>query len=685
MYTIYELSSPPSCQLLLSPLATGNEPVMRRHRLLFLITLFALLVSIARPAGPPARASSWPISRFDQSSPFGVVANLAVNVRRDEHKAMVDLMREAGVQWHREDFSWERLQPQRGGPYRWGGDGYGFLNYDDAVTRLRTSGLQIVGLLAYNPAWLKSKTAPLDDWIGDWEKFVRAVVSRYGRERGEIKHWEIWNEPNLRMYGYENGLYTIDHYARLLSVTRRAITEADPQAVIVLGGLASVWSEVPEHFHDTFDYLELLGAAGAWDSFDVLNLHAYRPGPPEGRFQRRERTMDFADEMQELDMLMQRFGAKPIWFTETGWGSHQGPYGITEEEQAYYLVRWYALALQYPNVEKIFWYNFRNNLAYWTPYDNLLFDESVPDWHMGLIRRTYPLNPDAPTLRKPAFAAYRTMTNLLGGLDRIATLATGNRADLPGVYWYRYGKDERGVELLWNLNASPTTITLPCPCTEARLRHWNGALARIVTSDTGDLRVTLPPHGEPIYLEYGPDRHTSTRYFAETGHGIGGVFRQYWERNGGLAQFGYPITGELIEPDPNTGKARVVQYFERNRFEYFPEHAGTPYLVQIGRLGDDQLRQQGIRWQNLPPAASTRRECRRFAETQRMLCPPFRAYWEQRGGLSMYGMPLTDAYIVNGRLVQYFERNRFEYHPENAGTPYDVLLGLLGVELFANP
>jgi hypothetical protein len=28
--------------------------------------------------------------------------------------------------------------------------------------------------------------------------------------------------------------------------------------------------------------------------------------------------------------------------------------------------------------------------------------------------------------------------------------------------------------------------------------------------------------------------------------------------------------------------------------------------------------------------------------------------------------------------VQYFERNRFEYHPENAGTPFEVLLGLLG-------
>jgi hypothetical protein len=31
--------------------------------------------------------------------------------------------------------------------------------------------------------------------------------------------------------------------------------------------------------------------------------------------------------------------------------------------------------------------------------------------------------------------------------------------------------------------------------------------------------------------------------------------------------------------------------------------------------------------------------------------------------------------------VQYFERARFEYHPEYAGTDHEVLLGLLGSQL----
>jgi hypothetical protein len=33
--------------------------------------------------------------------------------------------------------------------------------------------------------------------------------------------------------------------------------------------------------------------------------------------------------------------------------------------------------------------------------------------------------------------------------------------------------------------------------------------------------------------------------------------------------------------------------------------------------------------------------------------------------------------------VQYFERNRFEHHPEFAGTPDEVQLGLLGSRLYS--
>src|SRR5690348_6343085 len=36
------------------------------------------------------------------------------------------------------------------------------------------------------------------------------------------------------------------------------------------------------------------------------------------------------------------------------------------------------------------------------------------------------------------------------------------------------------------------------------------------------------------------------RYFSESGHFLRGAFRQFWERNGGVGTFGYPLTEEYF-------------------------------------------------------------------------------------------------------------------------------------------
>jgi hypothetical protein len=74
------------------------------------------------------------------------------------------------------------------------------------------------------------------------------------------------------------------------------------------------------------------------------------------------------------------------------------------------------------------------------------------------------------------------------------------------------------------------------------------------------------------------------RYFPETGHGVGGLFLQYWERNGGLDMFGLPISEEFDEMLPD-GQIHRVQYFQRVRMEYWPQYAGSPNEIQLGLLG----------------------------------------------------------------------------------------------------
>jgi hypothetical protein len=89
-----------------------------------------------------------------------------------------------------------------------------------------------------------------------------------------------------------------------------------------------------------------------------------------------------------------------------------------------------------------------------------------------------------------------------------------------------------------------------------------------------------------------------------------------------------------------------------------------------------------------PPAGDICSGGTAFAQTGHSICRPMEAYWRQYGGLAQFGYPISDPVnevnSVDGKsyMVQYFERARFELHPENR-PPYDVLLGLVGRQFHA--
>src|SRR5205814_6102229 len=69
-----------------------------------------------------------------------------------------------------------------------------------------------------------------------------------------------------------------------------------------------------------------------------------------------------------------------------------------------------------------------------------------------------------------------------------------------------------------------------------------------------------------------------------------------------------------------------------------------------------------------------------FTETEQAIAPQFASYWQERGGLERFGYPISRPAMIQGYLSQFFERAVFEYHPEFAGTPNEVLLRLVGDE-----
>ncbi len=167
----------------------------------------------------------------------------------------------------------------------------------------------------------------------------------------------------------------------------------------------------------------------------------------------------------------------------------------------------------------------------------------------------------------------------------------------------------------------------------------------------------------------------SSVYFGETGHHLSNRngFLSFWDANGRIAVLGYPVTEEIVEGN------LIVQYFERGRLELHPEFAGTPWQVQLGRLVVEQMP-----WMWHAPVADPQRAgVAYFPETGHTLTGAFLSYWYNNGGVRIFGYPITEELIEGGLPVQYFERVRLEYHRENAGTPYEVLITDLG-RLIAN-
>lgn len=187
---------------------------------------------------------------------------------------------------------------------------------------------------------------------------------------------------------------------------------------------------------------------------------------------------------------------------------------------------------------------------------------------------------------------------------------------------------------------------------------------------------------------------TEQRCFEETGHCIDGRIREYWQQNGGLPVFGYPITPqqeEIIEGEPYQ-----AQWFERRRLELHPKNV-PPYDVLMGRLGAELLEQQGRNWRDFG-RSEQQPGCRFFPTTGHNVCGEFLQAWRASGleldgvpgtseaeSLALFGLPLseerTETVEGNEYIVQWFERARFELHPEN-DPPYRVLFGLLAREVW---
>jgi len=165
------------------------------------------------------------------------------------------------------------------------------------------------------------------------------------------------------------------------------------------------------------------------------------------------------------------------------------------------------------------------------------------------------------------------------------------------------------------------------------------------------LALFAPGCGSSYPTEYQMDEESPpVRCFVATGHTVRGNFLRFFEAMDGLAWLGYPLT------EPFEQEGRLVQYFEYARLEDHPDNPSGP-VVKLSMLGERLGRRQPpLPASRVPPASD--RQSRYYAQTGHAISGDFLTYFDENGGLDRFGFPIGEPLVVEGRLVQDFQRAR---------------------------
>lgn len=372
---------------------TRSSPVVPRRALALAFAAALAPLAAARAElglAPGQGPASW------RRVPLGLCEDYPEERRSiAEVRSDFDALAAAGVRSLRVSIGWDEIEPED--------DRFDFAFWDAFVDLAEERGITLLPYVCYTPSWAaRDPDAAWRSPPADLDALAQAIGALARRYRGRVPSWEIWNEPDNPAYWSGDAR----EYAALLQAGAAAVRAADPDAEVVLGGIA--WD-----LEFLRQVLEVPGAAAA---ADVVNVHAYfETWSPEPLERLTEYLREAADLVAELGM------GQPLWLAEVGYSSfrsgahvsdaYRARYGYehTPRYQADALVRTVALALASEAVERIAWYELRD-----LPPDEAVIGD-VNNRHLGVLGV-------GGARRKPAFAALQLVGELLGGrlrcLDR---------------------------------------------------------------------------------------------------------------------------------------------------------------------------------------------------------------------------------------------------------------------------
>ena len=296
-----------------------------------------------------------------------------------------------------------------------------------------------------------------------YKNFVTKLVERYDGDGVDdmpgliipIKHWEVLNEPEFQEEPLVFFQGSPADYFEILKTTYEAVKKADPEAVVVQGGMAGMMKVCTQFWQAVFD----LGGA---DYFDIANMHSIGHGEHLN--------------IPSFKQFLAKNGIenKPIWVTEVQYQQAHMTQDYYAADFAKILARSYIFALA-NGVEKLFYVNIKlPPIRHGVPFDE----------RSALIKD----NGD----ESPLFYAHLTIADMLGELsrdDKVETIKEKIGSWGIDEGQYRFIMRDKTVYALWGDGPLPPEITGEVKVTEI------SGMQRVTDS------ATLELSDIPIFVE----------------------------------------------------------------------------------------------------------------------------------------------------------------------------------------
>ena len=393
-----------------------------------------------QPAGPTplnsgaGKASLSKLLGSDKKDDDGFIFGMCTHTERwGKRDRELEVMATAlcGAKIIRTGQEWGGIQPT---PDVWKWEGL-----DEIVDMYMKQGVEMQVLLGFTPKWAadpeKQKSKEWTDWnrskpdIEAWKKYAYNFASRY---KGKIRFFELWNEPDI---GFFKG--TFEEYMEMIKTAYPEIKKANPDAIVLTGGFASLGyhPSTKKDFHK--NVLEF-----GQDYFDVHATHEH------GSFDNYVKITDGV--LQDVRKLLKT--NKPWYPNETAMHSLNG-----EDYQAEVLV------------QKMVFSKARGAIAYnWYDLRNDGFNPMDGEHNYGILtndfypKAGYPVyNELAKIMRGKKLVKDLTDSNVYaflfaGGGEQVVAAWLKNSGTADSVIMFRNcGKDSSNVDMMGNRTTAP--------------------------------------------------------------------------------------------------------------------------------------------------------------------------------------------------------------------------------------